>query len=281
MKESLDHVTSTAVGEWTDIPGRLLTRIRERRPLIHHITNLVTMNDTASITLAIGALPVMAHSRVEVEEMVASASALVLNLGTLTPEQVESMLLAGHRASELGIPIVLDPVGAGATRLRRDAALRLLREVTISAIRGNASEIGALIGVTGETRGVESISLAGDRDEVARSAARMFGCAVAITGIRDVVTDGERLAYVDNGHPLLGHITGSGCMATSLVGAFLAVEGDSWLSTAAALVTMGVAGEIAGPPSYGPGTFRPHLFDAVARLDEATVTSRQKVRTVS
>jgi hydroxyethylthiazole kinase len=255
----------------------LLGRIRDQRPLIHHITNMVVMNDTANITLAIGAAPVMAHAIEEVEEMVGLAKALVLNIGTLTPEQIESMLRAGRRANDLGVPIVLDPVGAGATSLRTQSALRLLRELTIAVIRGNASEVGTLVGVAAETRGVDSISLSESREFVASLAAREFGCSAAITGARDVISDGNRLAYVDNGHPLLAAITGSGCMATSLIAAFLAVEPDAWLATIAALSAMGLAGEIAAPKAGGPGTFRSHLLDAVASLDEETFARGQKV----
>src|SRR5579859_7224243 len=172
----------------------LLGRVRDQRPLVHHITNMVVMNDTANITLAIGASPVMAHAIEEVEEMVGLAKALVLNIGTLTPEQIEAMLRAGKRANERGIPIVLDPVGAGATSLRTQSALRLLRELRITALRGNASEVGTLVGVAAETRGVDSLSLSEDRAVVARRAAQTFGCTVALTGATDVVTDGQRLA---------------------------------------------------------------------------------------
>lgn len=263
----------STIASLPSLPGR----IREQRPLVHHITNMVVMNDTANITLAIGASPVMAHAREEVEEMVKFAGALVLNIGTLTPEQIEAMLLAGKRANELGIPIVLDPVGAGATKLRTESALRLLRELRITVLRGNASEIGTLVGVAAETRGVDAVSLAEDREVVARSAAREFSTTVAITGASDVITDGQRMAHVENGHPLLASITGSGCMATSLVGAFLAVEPDAWLATIAALVAMGRAGEIAAPRAGGPGTFRSHLLDAVATLSEEAFVQGQKV----
>ncbi len=257
--------------------GNQLTLIRQRKPLIHHITNLVVMNDTANITLGIGALPVMAHAIEEVEDMVSIASALVLNIGTLTPEQIEAMLRAGKRANERNIPIVLDPVGAGATRLRTESALRLLTELRIAVVRGNAAEIGALIGVAGETRGVESISVSGDREVVARKAAHELGSTVAITGARDIITDGDRLVRVDNGHALLATITGSGCMSTSLVGAFLAVEPDAVLAASTALVAMGIAGEIAAPKAGGPGTFRSHLLNAVAALDAETLNTGQKV----
>lgn len=263
----------------TDIQtlANYLQQIRERKPLVHHITNMVVMNDTANITLGIGALPVMAHAIEEVEEMVSIAGALVLNIGTLTPEQIQAMLKAGKRANERNIPIVLDPVGAGATRLRTTSALQLLEELHISVLRGNGSEVGALIGVASETRGVESISVAAEPEVVARKAAREFGCSVAITGARDVITDGVQVAYVDNGHPLLASITGSGCMSTSLVGAFLAVAPDSFTAATAALMAMGIAGEIAAPKSGGPGTFRSHLLDAVAALSSATLLERQKV----
>jgi hydroxyethylthiazole kinase len=257
--------------------GRLLTNIRQQKPLVHHITNMVVMNDTANITLAIGALPVMAHAVEEVEEMVSLAGALVLNIGTLFPAQVEAMLRAGKKANEKGIPIILDPVGAGATRLRTETSLRLLSEVRISVVRGNASEVGALIGVAGETRGVEAISVSGDKESIVRNAARELGCTVAITGVRDLVSDGTQVARIDNGHPLLAMITGSGCMATSLIGAFLAVEADLVMATVAGLVAMGLAGELAAPKAGGPGTFRSHLLDAVAALDEAIMIERQKV----
>jgi hydroxyethylthiazole kinase len=255
----------------------LLTTIHQQKPLIHHITNMVVMNDTANITLGIGALPVMAHAIEEVEEMVSIAGALVLNIGTLTPTQIEAMLRAGKRANERNIPIVLDPVGAGATRLRTESALRLLSELRIAVVRGNGSEIAALIGVAGETRGVESISISADPETIARGAARELGCTVAITGARDLISDGIRLARVENGHPLLSTITGSGCMATSLVGAFLAVEHDAYLATTAALVAMGIAGELAAPQADGPGTFRAYLLDAIAALDAETMREGQKV----
>nr|WP_201389770.1 hydroxyethylthiazole kinase [Ktedonobacter sp. SOSP1-85] len=257
----------------------LLRRVRERHPLIHHITNLVVMNDTANVTLAIGASPVMAHALEEVEEMVNLADCLLLNIGTLTVEQVEAMVRAGKRANERGIPIVLDPVGAGATSMRTESALRLLRELRIAVIRGNASEIGALIGVEAQTRGVDAHTLGEEREVVVRRAAQAFGCSVAMTGTRDLVSDGTRLASVDNGHSFLAAITGSGCMSTTMVAAFLAIEVDACLASIVALSAFGIAGEIAAERAGGPGTFRSHLLDAIAALDEATMIERQKVST--
>lgn len=258
----------------------ILEDIRRQRPLIHHITNMVVMNDTANMTLAIGAFPVMAHAIEEVEEMVNLASALVLNIGTLTLPQVEAMLRAGQRANERGIPIILDPVGAGATTLRTQSSLRLLGALRIAVIRGNASEIGTLVGVAAETRGVDAISLSEDRASVASRAAETFGCTMAMTGAIDIIADGgekRRLAQVENGHPLLAQITSSGCMATSLVGVYSAVEPGSWHAAIADLVAMGIADEQAASQAQGPGTFRAHLLDAVARLEPVVMEQAQKV----
>jgi hydroxyethylthiazole kinase len=257
--------------------GTSLERLRERRPLIHHMTNLVVMNDTANITLAIGALPVMAHAIEEVEEMVAAAGVLLLNIGTLTPELVESMVRAGKRANQLHIPVVLDPVGAGATQMRTASALRILEEVRVQIIRANAAEVGALMGSAGEIRGVESITAGGDRAEIARTAAARFGCAVAVTGAQDIVTDGSQVVRIDNGDAMLGRITGTGCMATTLVAAFAAVEPDAVRAATAGLVCMGLAGEQAAAVCQGPGTFRAALLDAVANLDRAAIMAGARV----
>ena len=251
-----------------------LEAIRSRKPLVHHITNMVVMNETANATLAIGALPVMAHAKEEVAEMVAAAGALVLNIGTLTPATVESMLIAGRRANELGVPVVLDPVGAGATRLRTDAALRILSEVRVAIVRGNAGEVGVVAGTGGEVKGVESMGVRGDVAAIGRALAARFGAAAAITGRRDVIVDGRRTACVDNGHVMLTTITGTGCTATTLVAAFAAVESDPLLAATAGLVAFGVAGELAADQAKGPGTFRAALFDAIYGLDRAIIAER-------
>lgn len=246
----------------------VIARVRSQRPLIHHITNFVVMNATANITLCLGALPVMAHAPQEVEEMVGVANALVLNLGTLWPEQVEAMLLAGRRANERGIPIVLDPVGAGATRLRTESAHRLLKELSIAIVRGNLAEIATLTGMESKIRGVESLGSTGDAALAASQFAKKFGCVAAVTGPIDVVTDGARLMRVKNGHPMMATVTGTGCMATSVVAACAAVEKDAVIATAAALAAYGLAGEFAAAKAQGPGTFQVHLFDAVATLTQ-------------
>jgi hydroxyethylthiazole kinase len=251
-----------------------LEAIRSRKPLVHHITNMVVMNETANATLAIGALPVMAHAIEEVAEMVGAAGALVLNIGTLTPTIVESMLVAGQRANELGVPVVFDPVGAGATKLRTEAALQILRQVRVAIVRGNAGEVGVVAGAGGEVKGVESMGVRGDVAEIGRALVARFGSTAAITGRRDVVTDGKRTGYVDNGHVMLTTITGTGCTATTMVAAFAAVEPDPVFAATAGLVAFGIAGEVAAAKSAGPGTFQAQLFDALYALDRETITQR-------
>src|SRR4051812_40721228 len=202
-------------------PGATLRALREQKPLVHQITNYVVMNETANATLAVGALPVMAHAREEVEEMAGLASALVLNIGTLSPPWVEAMLLAGKAANARGIPVVLDPVGAGATRYRTETARRILQEVRVTVLRGNAGEVATLVGVAAEVRGVESIGAGGDAADLAREAASTLGLIASVTGPVDHVSDGETVYRVGNGHPLLAAITGTGCMSSAVTGCFL------------------------------------------------------------
>jgi hydroxyethylthiazole kinase len=236
------------------------------------------MNETANATLALGALPVMAHAREEVEEMVGLAGALVLNIGTLSPPWVEAMLLAGKAANATGIPIVLDPVGAGATSYRTETATRLLDELAVAVVRGNAGEVATLVGVAAEVRGVESIGGAGDPAALARRAAESLGLVAAVTGAVDHVSDGRESFAVANGHALLGAVSGTGCMATAVTGSFLAVKPESPLEAAVeALVAFGVAGEDAAVEARGPGTFHAGLYDALAGLDPDTLDGRAKV----
>jgi hydroxyethylthiazole kinase len=258
--------------------GADLHALRERRPLVHQITNYVVMNETANATLALGALPVMAHAPEEVEEMVALAGALVLNIGTLSAHWVDAMLAAGKAANAAGIPVVLDPVGAGATRYRTETAKRILDEVDVAVLRGNAGEVATLVGVQAEVRGVESIGGGGEAGELALAAGKALGVVASVTGAVDHVSDGDRLLAVSNGHPLLASITGTGCMSTALTGCFLAVAADRPLEAAAeALVAFGVAGEDAARDAAGPGSFHVNLYDALAALDPATLDGRAKV----
>ncbi len=241
-----------------------LRKISEEKPLVHHLTNYVTVNLVANTTLLTGALPVMAYSSEEVEEMVSLASALAVNIGTLDPPFVEAVLLAGRRANERGIPVVLDPVGAGATSFRTRTAERLLSEFDIAAVCGNAGEIATLAGLAAEVRGVESLS--GDAREAATKAAEAWGITVAATGETDYVSDGEHTLAVSNGHPLMGHVVGSGCASTAVVGCFAAVGGAGAETVAHALAYFGRAGEIAAGGAREGGTFEPQLLDALAEL---------------
>jgi hydroxyethylthiazole kinase len=256
-------------------PGQTLRELRERKPLVHQITNYVVMNETANATLALGALPVMAHAPQEVGEMASAAGALVLNIGTLSEHWVEAMLLAGKATTA---PIVLDPVGAGATEYRTETARRLLDELPVAVVRGNAAEIATLAGRESEIRGVESMETADSARELAKDAARSLGTVVAVTGATDFVSDGERVVAVSNGHELLGTVSGTGCMSTAVTGAFLAVKPDASLEAAAeALVAFGVAGEDAARGAAGPGTFHAALYDALYNLDPATLDERARL----
>ncbi len=259
--------------------AQILSTLRTTRPLIHHLTNDVVMNDTANMTLFFGGLPVMTAAREEVVEMVQAASALVLNIGTLTPAQVETMLAAGHAANARNIPIILDPVGAGATQLRTDAALHLLSELRIAVLRGNVGEIGAVSGMGGAVRGVESIGSDTDPQILAREAARSFKTVVAITGQRDLISDGQRLYGVDNGHIWLTTLTGTGCMATTAIATCAAVAPDAMLAATAALAAYGLAAERTAAMAgvQGPGSFKAAFFDQVYNLTPELLRDQARV----
>ncbi len=258
--------------------GSTLHTMRERKPLVHQITNYVVMNETANATLALGALPVMAHAREEVEEMEQIASALVINIGTLSEPWVESMLLAGKAASARSIPVVLDPVGAGATRYRTETARAILDAVDVTVLRGNPGEVATLVGAAAEVRGVESISTGLEPAELAREAARQLGVIASVTGSVDYVSDGARVLAVSNGDALLATVTGTGCMSSALTGCFLAAKPDSPLEAAAeALAAFGVAAEDAAAGAAGPGTFHARLYDALFALDPAALDERTHI----
>ena len=254
--------------------GETLRTLRERKPLVHNITNYVVMNETANALLALGALPVMAHAREEVEEMVGLAGALAINIGTLSPHWVDAMLAAGKAANRRGIPVVLDPVGAGATTYRTETARRILDEVDVTVLRGNAGEVATLVGVAAEVRGVESIAVGGDPAELAREASSTLGVVASVTGPVDHVSDGERELQVANGDAMLATVTGTGCMSTAITAAFLAAAEDPLEAAAQALQAFGIAGEDAARAASGPGSFHVALYDALAALDPDTIDGR-------
>src|SRR5258708_7764453 len=258
--------------------GSTLRELRERKPLVHQITNYVVMNETANATLALGALPVMAHAPQEVEEMVGLASALVLNIGTLSDPWIHAMLLAGKAANARGIPVVLDPVGVGATSYRTDTARRILDEVDVAVLRGNQGEVATLVGAEAEVRGVESMATGLEPPALALGAARQLGLIASVTGPIDHVSDGERVVSIANGHPLLATVTGTGCISSAISGCFLPVQPEAPFAAAAeALIALGVAGEDAAVGAAGPGTFHAQLYDALAALDPDTIDARAKV----
>jgi hydroxyethylthiazole kinase len=244
-----------------------LEKVRGMKPLIHNITNFVVMNYTANALLACGASPVMAHAAEEVEEMVSLASALVLNIGTLTPEWVEAMLRAGKKANALQVPIVLDPVGSGATRLRTESAKRLARELSIQVVRGNASEVLSLARKEARTKGVDSVHSVDEAEGAAIALAKELKTTLAITGKVDLITDGKRIDKVYNGHEMMGMVTGTGCTATALIGAFLAVDRDPVEAATTALAYFGLAGEKAAIQTKSPGSYQIALLDAIYSID--------------
>ncbi len=252
--------------DWTERISNRLAEVRARRPLVHNITNYVVMNVTANALLALGASPVMAHAEEEVEEMAAAAGALVLNIGTLSSRWVAAMLKAAGAARLKRVPIVLDPVGAGATRLRTETARRLVSTGRPSVIRGNASEILALGGQEAGGHGVDAIHRVDQAQAAAATLARRFETAVAVTGPEDFITDGGRVGRVGNGHPLMARVSGTGCIATALTGAFCAVEPDGFAAAIAALVVFGIAGELAAQGQPGPGTYQVRLLDALDQV---------------
>lgn len=255
----------------------ILQRVREQKPVIHHLTNWVTIYDCANIVKVFGASPVMAHAKEEVAEMSSIASALVLNIGTLTVDFVDAMAIAAKSANSKGIPVVLDACGAGATRLRDDKCAHLLSSAKIDIIKGNASEIARVAGEEVRTKGVDSTDVGSGIEAIAKKLAAGRKCTVVVTGKEDIVTDGKRVFIVKNGHPMMADIVGTGCMAASVIGTFAAVESDCAAASAAGLCAYEIAAEIAAGKSAGPGTFKENLYDAVYALDEKTVGRMQKI----
>ncbi len=267
----------------SDIAG-LLDEVRRKRPLVHHITNYVTVNDCANIVLAIGASPIMADDIEEVSEITAISSALVLNIGTLNERTVASMLKAGKTANEKNIPVVLDPVGAGASGLRNRATAELIGELKLSVLRGNMSEIRFIAGLTSSTKGVdasqedmESGLKAGI--DTARELAERLGCVVAITGKTDIVSDKKRTVTIENGHQMLSNVTGTGCMATSLVGACCGAAEDNLLAAVSGIASMGIAGELAFNAAglRGNSSFRTAIIDSIGNLNGDTIIRMARI----
>jgi len=260
----------------------MLRRVREARPLVHNITNVVVTNFTANGLLALGASPVMAYAKQEVADIAGIAGALVLNIGTLNEVEVEAMKIAGRSANERGVPVVLDPVGAGASAYRTETARSLLAELRIVIVRGNAAEVANVIGQDWAIRGVDAGAGEGDAVRLARQAARELGTVVAITGASDIVSDGKRTAAVHGGDALLTRVTGAGCLLSSVIGAFAAVEADPLEASVAALTAYSVAAELAANRTreQGPGSFQIALLDRLFSVSAEDIERLGKVEVI-
>ena len=260
---------------WNDVQT-----IRQKAPLVHNITNYVVMNTTANAILAIGASPVMAHAIDEVEEMVGIASAvggaLVINIGTLSELWVDAMSMAMQSAASQNVPIIFDPVGAGATSYRTDTCKTLIKSTHPTVIRGNASEIMALLDAEVKTKGVDSSQTSDLALESAKRLAETYQCVVSVSGETDLITDGNEVMKISNGHPLMSRVTGLGCTATALTGVFAAVNPTPLFAATHAMAVMGVCGEIAGEQAKGPGTLQLHFYDALYNLTKEQITSYLK-----
>jgi hydroxyethylthiazole kinase len=254
---------------WND-----LKHLKEQGPLVHNITNYVVMNTTANALLAIGAYPVMAHAVDEVEDMVKIASSLVINIGTLSPAWIDAMILAVRAAKRKGIPIVLDPVGAGATPMRTETCMRIMKAANPTVIRGNASEIMALEHADVQTKGVDSTMSSDSAMDAANALAKKYHCIVSISGKVDHLTDGENVIRLEGGSDMMPKVTGLGCTASALTGAFIAVNEDKLHAAASAMAVMGIAAEIAEEKASGPGTLQLHMLDAFYNMNEDDVKKR-------
>ncbi|MRX70748.1 hydroxyethylthiazole kinase [Bacillus lacus] len=255
-----------------------LEKVKQASPLVHNITNTVVTNFTANGLLSLGASPVMAYAKEEVADMAKIAGALVLNIGTLDEAVVQSMMIAGKSANQHDVPVILDPVGAGATPYRTDSVKRILDEVKVSAVRGNAAEIANISGQNWSIKGVDAGEAQGNLEELALSASAILHTTVIITGKVDFVSDGKQVIKVFNGNQLLTKVTGAGCLLTSIIGAFLAVENHPVTAAAAALSVNGIAAELAAEKADGPGSFQAHFLDSLHNLTEEEIMNFSKVK---
>lgn len=253
-----------------------LSAIRQSAPLIHNIANIVVANVTANALLALGASPAMVENAEEAAELAAIAGALVVNLGSLSPDWAAGMRLAAASALAAGRPWLLDPVAVGALRYRTRLAAELLRHKP-SIIRGNASEISALAGQAGSSKGVDTTLSSEAAIDAGRSLARSSGAVVVISGAVDFITDGNRLLGIANGHPIMSRVTGMGCTASAIGGAYLAVEADPFMAAALAMVTMGVVGEVAFTTATAPGAFQTAFIDALYRIEAADLAAGMRL----
>lgn len=264
--------------------AELLTKVRELKPLVHHITNYVTVNDCANVTLAVGASPVMADDIAEVTDIVSISSAVVLNIGTLNQRTIQSMISAGGHANKIGVPVVLDPVGVGASVLRNETVEKIVSQVKCSVIRGNISEIRYLAGISSVTKGVDASEVDAldnsvSKVEIAQLVAKKYNCVVAITGAIDILSDGARTISISNGREFLGSITGTGCMCTSLIGSFCGVTSDYLIAATSGILCMGICAELVfdyvGQNQLG--SYRVAMMDEISNLSVEILQTKGRV----
>lgn len=262
--------------------GAMLTRLKEEKPLVHCISNYVTINDCANILLAIGAKPIMADAIDEVGEIECQCSALVINIGMISYEKIESIIEAGKIANKVGIPIILDPVGINVSRFRKNAAIKMLKKLNITAIRGNASEIRCLCGLKTQSKGVDSFETMSEDEskEIIITVSKKYKCIVAMTGMVDYITDGKRIVRISNGNKMMSYVSGTGCMTSALIGGFLGSCDDYFLSVVAGIMIMGIIGEKALDmlkENEGSGTYKVKIIDAAFNLKAFEIMERGQV----
>lgn len=267
----------------------ILANVQQKTPLVHSITNYVTVNDCANILLACGGAPIMADDILEVEEITTICQALVINIGTLNERTIEAMIKAGKAANDLGHPVILDPVGAGASKLRTETVFKLLKEVKFSVIRGNISEIKTVDLGSGTTKGVDAdikdAVNSNNMDEViafAKSLSKKTGAVIAITGAIDIIANEEKAYIIRNGHPLMAKVTGTGCMLTSVIGAYCGANYERLLdATAVAVCAMGLCGELAYEMlltvSGGTSTYRMFIIDYMSKMNAQLLSGGAKI----
>ncbi|MDP0489402.1 MAG: hydroxyethylthiazole kinase [Fusobacterium sp. JB019] len=263
------------------ILGNIITKIREKQPIVFHITNMVTINDCANITLALGASPLMSFCEEELEDILSFSSALVLNIGTMDKSMKTMVVKAGKIANKLGKPVILDPVGAGASKARMELVGKLIENVDFAVIKGNMAEIKSIAGIKNKNnRGVDSVEALENADEIALDLAKKLNTVIALTGKQDIVTDGKRISKINNGTAILGKVTGTGCMTASLIGSACAAQQDNFLAATVGVSIMGISGEIAESrlsEGQGNASLRVGIIDSVYNMTSENFNSNIKV----
>lgn len=264
--------------------SNIIDEIKEKKPIVFHITNVVTINDCANITLAIGASPLMSFCKEELREILSFSSSLVINIGTMEKSMTQMVVEAGKIANELNKPIILDPVGAGASKVRKKLIEELIKNVRFSVIKGNIAEIKAIAGIKNIiNRGVDSIEEIDNADQFVKNLAQKLNCTIAMTGKKDIISDGKDVAIINNGISMLGKVTGTGCMTTSLIGSSCGVNKNYFLSSILGVSLMGISGEIAFEKNHkiGNGTLRTKILDNIYNITKESFIKKEKIQIIT